>query len=121
MRDVEIRVPYHLVPALQDGVRFRRGRESVVFGLVSSARVDRGYVLNVRSIEALPDDAYIDDPRHGAKWSGNSMFPILNRALERKLGVVMFHTHGGSGLSGLSGDDRGSATRLLPTFENLIP
>lgn len=49
------------------------------------------------------------------------MLPILNEALAQKLGVVMFHTHGGSGTVGLSDDDRESANRLLPTFENLIP
>lgn len=119
--DLEVRVPYHLVPALLDGVQYRHGRESVVFGLVSDARVAGRHLLLVRSIHSLPDGAYVPDAQHGAKWSGGAMFPILNHALDQKLGVVMFHTHGGSGRVGLSTDDLQSAHRLLPTFENLIP
>lgn len=119
--DLEIRVPYHLVPALLDGVQYRHGRESVVFGLVSHARVAGRYLLLVRSTHLLPDEAYVADARHGAKWSGGAMLPILNQALGESLGVVLFHTHGGSGRVGLSSDDLQSAERLLPTFENLIP
>jgi molybdopterin-synthase adenylyltransferase len=119
--NIEVRVPYHLVTTLTDGVAFRSGHESVVFALVGSARVGGRYLLTVRSIHQLPEEAYVNDPRHGAKWSGASMLPILNQALEQKLGVLMLHTHGGGGLSDLSDDDRQSADRLLPTFENLIP
>ncbi len=119
--DLEIRVPYHLVSNLLEGVTHSSGRESAVFGLVSSARVGASHLLLVRSIHPLPDNAYVDDPRHRAKWSGCAMLPILNKALAQKLGVVIFHTHGGSNRVDLSSDDRQSAERLLPTFQNLVP
>lgn len=117
---MEIRVPHDLSSRLIDETRSRRGRESVVFALVSSASAgDRNLVL-VRDLRGLPDSAYINDARHGAKWGGNSMFPILSEAMERKLGVVMFHTHG-TGRVRLSRDDEDSAKNLLPRFQNLIP
>jgi molybdopterin/thiamine biosynthesis adenylyltransferase len=49
------------------------------------------------------------------------MIPLLNEALAAGLGVVLFHAHASTGPVNLSGDDRQSACRLLPVFQNLLP
>ncbi len=118
---VEIRVPAHLAGPLRAGVAYRRGRESVAFGLVSHTRLrDRTLVL-LRKVVTLPDEAYVAAPGHGAKWTGASMIPLLNEALAANLGVFFFHAHSAAGPVQLSSDDRNSARQLLPAFQNLIP
>src|SRR5437016_10229453 len=111
---VEIRVPAHLTEPLRAGVAPRRGRESVAFALASHAvSRDRTLVL-VRKVITLPDEAYARAPGHGAKWTGASMVPLLNEALANDLGVVVFHSHPHAGPVAMSGDDRDSASKLLP-------
>ena len=49
------------------------------------------------------------------------MLAVMNEAMKSKLGIVMLHTHPHRGLVGLSDDDRESAGRILPVFENALP
>jgi molybdopterin/thiamine biosynthesis adenylyltransferase len=49
------------------------------------------------------------------------MLPIMNEAIAGNLGIVMFHAHPHFGPVDLSGDDRASAARLLPVFQNVVP
>jgi molybdopterin/thiamine biosynthesis adenylyltransferase len=118
---IEIRIPANLVRTIKDAVAYHCFRESVAFALASHARVQGKTLLLVRKVVTLPDEAYLRGSGHGAKWRGRAMLPILNEAIERKLGVVLFHTHSHPGPVCLSGDDRQGADRLLPVFQNLIP
>jgi molybdopterin/thiamine biosynthesis adenylyltransferase len=118
---IEIRIPASLERPITEAVAFHGFRESAAFALASHARLRGKTLLLLRKIVTLPDEAYVRGSGHGAKWHGHAMLPILNEAIERKLGLVVLHTHSHRGPVYLSGDDRQSAARLLPVFQNLIP
>lgn len=114
-------MPAHLVGPLRNGIEWTQARESVVFGLVTDTRLKDRRLLLVRHLIELPADAYLNSSRHGAKWRGAAMLPVLNEALAGHYGVVMFHSHPEAGPVSFSGDDRDSAQRLLPTFQTIVP
>lgn len=58
---------------------------------------------------------------HGAKWSGAFNIALLNEALAKGLGIVIFHYHPGSGRVRLSRDDEQSARQLLAAFQMVAP
>lgn len=120
-RLVEVRIPQHLIGTLRDAVAPWRGREPVAFGLAAHARAPGRDLLLVTKIIPLAEDGYIPTDAHGAKWRGRAMLPILNEAMAANLGVVMFHMHPHAGRVRLSADDRASALRLLPVFQNVVP
>lgn len=114
---VELRIPVGLGERLQKEV-FRPGwHEYVAFGLVGHARVRGRDLVLLRDVVVLPEDAYVHAPGHGGAWRGAAMVPLLGRAAEEGLGIVLFHAHDHAGPVQLSGDDRASAARLLPLFE----
>jgi hypothetical protein len=117
---IEIRVPAELGAQLREAVKHTASRESAVLTLASHMSLPGRTVILVRKVVPLPDAAYVHAPGHGAKWSGGAMLPVLNEALARDLGVILFHIHQAHGPVGLSDDDRLSAQRLLPTFQNLV-
>jgi molybdopterin/thiamine biosynthesis adenylyltransferase len=117
----EIRIPQHLLRSLREAVAPRRDGERIAFGLASHAQTPDRDLLLVRKIVSLGDGDYVPTIAHGAEWRGRAMLPLLNEAIAGNLGVVMFHAHPHSGPVDLSGDDRASATRLLPVFQNLVP
>jgi hypothetical protein len=49
------------------------------------------------------------------------MFPLMEAAMERGLGIVIFHAHDHAGLPGLSRDDLQSADKLIPMFQKRVP
>src|SRR5262245_59032045 len=118
---IEIRIPAHLTRPLREAVTFGYGRESVVFALASHSVVGDKTLVLVRKVLTLPDEAYVPNSGHGAKWLGSAMVPILNEALAGTLGVVLFHSHPHRGRVALSSDDVRSARALLPVFQNLVP
>jgi hypothetical protein len=117
----EIRVPAHLVAPLRAGIAWTPTRESVVFGLASHTTLHDRTLLLVQKLIPLPADAYVAARYHGAKWPGAAMVPVLNEALAGPFGVIVFHGHPHDGEVFLSPDDRGTATRLLPTFQLILP
>jgi molybdopterin/thiamine biosynthesis adenylyltransferase len=117
----EIRVPAHLAAPLRDGIAWTPTRESVVFGLASHTTLQGRTLLLVQKLIPLPPEAYVAARHHGAKWPGAAMVPVLNEALAGPYGVIVFHGHPHAGAVFLSPDDRGTATRLLPTFQLLLP
>lgn len=48
------------------------------------------------------------------------MFPIMEAAMERGLGILIFHAHDHAGLPGLSRDDLQSADKLIPMFRKRV-
>jgi molybdopterin/thiamine biosynthesis adenylyltransferase len=118
---VEVRIPQHLARSLHAAVVPRGVGERVAFGLASHARTPVRDLLLVTKITPLDADGYIPTFAHGAKWPGRAMLPVLNEAMATNLGIVMFHTHPHSGPIRLSDDDRASAERLLPVFQNIVP
>jgi molybdopterin/thiamine biosynthesis adenylyltransferase len=106
---------------LLEGVAFRGSDEPAVFALASHAKLLDKTLLLIKKIIPLPDHAYVDAQGHGAKWQGRAMLPILNEALAEDLGVLIFHSHPHPGPVRLSGDDRQSASRLLPVFQTINP
>lgn len=95
--------------------------EPVAFGLARQAFIAGRPVLLVRDILTLPPTAFVRTSAHGAKWRGGAMRSILNEAMARQSGIVIFHPHPHAGAVDLSGDDRRSARELLPVFQNLVP
>ena len=118
---VEIRIPDGLGPTLRAHVFASGPYEPVAFALASHATVDGRIVLLVRELIPLSADAYEPTAQHGAKWRGRAMLGVLNAALARRLGVLIFHAHDQTGPVALSPDDWQSAAQLLPTFQSLIP
>jgi hypothetical protein len=49
------------------------------------------------------------------------MVPLLAKAADEGLGIVMFHVHAGRGTPSLSATDLRSAERLLPVFQEQVP
>src|SRR3989442_9498685 len=121
MSEIELRVPLGVGQALRDVV-FRRGRhEYVAIGLVSHARLGDRDVLLLRQLFEIPESAYRLEAGHGAAWNGTAMIPAIATAVDLGLGIVVFHAHPHDGLPELSGDDRGSANRLIPMFRARVP
>jgi len=121
MSEIELRVPLGVGQALRDVV-FRRGRhEYVAIGLVSHARLGDRDVLLLRQLLEFPESAYCPEAGHGAAWSGAALIPAIAAAIDLGLGIVVFHAHPHDGLPALSGDDCGSANRLVPMFRARVP
>jgi molybdopterin/thiamine biosynthesis adenylyltransferase len=118
---VEIRIPHHLIRPLDEAMLLRGRGERVAFGLASHARTPDRDILLVTKIIPLADTDYVPTFSHGAKWQGRAMLAVMNEAVRLKLGIVLLHTHSHPGPVALSDDDRESAGRLLPVFENAVP
>ena len=118
---VQLRVPRNLWHQLWEGVRRPDVHEPVVFGLVSEGKTaDRTLVL-VQDLIHPPPTAFERTANQGAKWSGACNIALLNKALARRLGIVIFHHHPGTGQVRLSSDDELSARQLLPAYHMVVP
>lgn len=121
MTDLELRIPLGVGEALRD-VIFRHGQhEYVAIALVSHARLADRDTLFIRHLLELPETAYRLKAGHGAAWSGSSMIPAIETAMEETLGIVLIHAHEHRGPPRLSEDDCSSAERLLPMFRTRVP
>ena len=121
MNDVQLRVPFGLGHRLRTLVYARASHEVVAFCLVSHAEVCNTTVLLVRDVVALGERAYVDDPEHGAAWRGAAMLPVIDRAIEEGLGIMLVHAHDFAVKAGLSTDDLSSGRRLVPMFQARVP
>jgi hypothetical protein len=120
-KPIEIRIPSGVGKQLREEL-FRFGRhERVVFSLVSSAETIDNTLILVKKIHTLHEEQYVETRFHGAMWRGSSTLHIINEAIERKLGIFVFHAHDHRGKVGLSQDDLQSAQALLPSYQNIIP
>jgi len=117
---LDIRVPQHLSRTLWEEVRRLNSYEPVIFGLVSEAKTPGRRLALVRELIIPPQDAFVRTSGHGAKWTAAYNIELINRALEKSLGIVIFHYHGGGRVQ-LSADDKQSARKLLPTFQSVLP
>jgi len=121
LKPIEIRIPSGVGKQLREEV-FRLGRnEHVVFSLVSSTETTEKTLVLVKKTHTLHKEQYVETRFHGAMWRGSSTLHIINEAIERKLGIFIFHAHEHRGKVGLSHDDLQSAQALLPSYQNLIP
>jgi hypothetical protein len=121
MSEIELRVPLGVGEELWDVV-FRRGRhEYVAIGLVSHGRLGDRDVLLLQQLFEIPEPAYRHEAGHGAAWNGAAMVSALGAAMDLGLGIVVFHSHPHDGPPELSGDDRRSASRLIPMFRARVP
>jgi len=121
MSEIEFRVPLGLGEILQDAVYREGSHEYVAFGLVSHASLGGRDTLLLCQVLSLPESAYRNDLKHGATWGGMAMVPVIEQAMSEKLGIVLFHAHPCHGLPSFSDDDRMSADRLLPMFQQRVP
>jgi hypothetical protein len=120
-KSIELRIPFGLGESLQEHIYRAGGHEHVVFGLVSHS-VGRGStLLLVRQLVALRESDYVPNAAHGAMWRGSAMFPLMGAAMDRGLGIVIFHAHDHIGRPGLSRDDLQSADKLIPMFQKRVP
>jgi molybdopterin/thiamine biosynthesis adenylyltransferase len=121
MSNVQIRIQSDLSERLLEEIHRPGPRERVVFGLARHANAgDRRLVL-IRDVVVPPESAFLPSHGHGARWKGSYMIELLNRALAENLGLFIFHAHGRSKSVQMSGDDRQSATQLLPKFQLVAP
>src|SRR5262245_54916319 len=94
MSSVQLRFPLGLGHDLHEAVFAHGGRhETVAFCLVSHTELDGMTVLVVRHVLTLPEAEYLHDSRHGAAWSGASMLPAIELAMQEGLGIVLVHAH----------------------------
>ena len=121
MHDVELRVPLGLGEVLQEIVYREGAHEYVAFGLVSHAHLGGRDTLLLRRVLPLDEEAYRNEPGHGAAWDGMAMVPVIEEAMNEGLGIILFHAHAHRGRPSLSRDDRTSARRLLPMFRQRVP
>ncbi|MEK6283533.1 MAG: ThiF family adenylyltransferase [Acidobacteriota bacterium] len=118
---IEVRIPGHLWGRLWEEVRRPGPREPVVFGLVSHAQTLNRTLLLVRDVIVPPTTAFVESKAHGAKWTGAYNISLLNEALERGLGILIFHYHSGTAQVRMSEDDKTSARQLLSAFQMVAP
>ncbi len=118
---VQIRIPFGLGARLRQIVNRRGEHEYVAFGLVTHAHVGVADVLLLREIMELDESDYVPAPDHGGAWRGIANVPIIVRAVDDQLGVLLVHAHPGTGATSLSGDDEQSARRLIPMFQQRVP
>jgi hypothetical protein len=119
-RSIELRIPFGLGETLQGHI-YRPGQhEYVVFGLVSHSTRRGSTLLFLRHLIPLRESDYVPNAAHGAMWRGSAMFPVMEAAMDRGLGIVIFHAHDHAGLPGLSRDDLQSADKLIPMFQKRV-
>jgi hypothetical protein len=121
MSELQLRIPRGLSSRLIAEINRPGKREAVVFGLVSHASTRGRDLILLRDLIVPPDSAFLPSKGHGARWTGAFSIELLNRASEQRLGVFIFHAHGGERTVCLSGDDTQSARELLPRFQMVIP
>jgi len=118
---IQVRIPSSLVSRLLKEVYRPAPREPIVFAFGSHARTLSRDLILIRDVVIPPESAFMPSQGHGARWKGAYTIELLNRALEQKLGLFLFHAHPGSKNVEMSGDDRSSAGQLLPKFQLILP
>ena len=121
MSDLQVRVPSNLTTRLLEEIHRPGPPEAVVFGFASHARTENRDLVLLRDIFVPPASAFLPSEGHGARWTGAFNIELANRALERNLGIFIFHAHGAARSVSLSSDDLASARQLLPRFQLLLP
>lgn len=121
MNDIQVRIPADIVPKLLAEIHRPGRREPVVFGLASHAQTATRDLILLRELVVPPESAFLPSSGHGARWSGAYNIELLNRALAKQLGIIIFHAHGHSHNVRMSGDDLTSADALLPRFQLVFP
>ena len=121
MNEIQVRIPANLVPQLLTEIHRPARREPVVFGLASHANTATRDLILLRELVIPPEAAFLPSSGHGARWSGAYNIELLNKALEKQLGVFIFHAHGRTHDVRMSGDDLTSADALLPRFQLVFP
>src|SRR5450759_2186414 len=119
-KSVALRIPFGLGERLRTIVFQPGSHEYVAFGLVTHATLGANDVLLLREIIELREGEYLR-AGHSAAWRGISIVPMLNRAVDEQLGIILFHAHPGNGPTGFSDDDAQTAARYLALFRQRIP
>jgi hypothetical protein len=117
----QVRIPANLVSKVLNEVYRHAEREPLVFAFASHARTRSRELILIKDVAIPPDSAFMPSNGHGARWKGAYTIELLNRALERQLGLFLFHAHPGSVHVRLSEDDLRSAQELLPRFQLVLP
>lgn len=120
-KDIELRIPYKVGEELKREIYKQGSHEYVVFALASHAELPQKILVFIREVYLLNEGQYVETYEHGALWNGSSTINIINEAMRKKLGIIVFHAHLHSGKVSLSNDDIQSAQSLLPCYQNLIP
>ena len=120
MSDVQLRLPLGLGHRLRELVYARATHEVIAFCLVSHAQIGSTTVMIVRDVIALDENEYVDSA-HGAMWRGASMIPVIERAIDEDLGILLVHAHDFDATARLSIDDLTSARRVVPMFRARVP
>jgi len=119
-KSAELRIPFGLGESLQDHVYRSGNHEHVAFGLVSHSIKGGSTTLYLRQMIPLQESDYVPNGSHGAVWRGSAMFPVMEAAMERGLGIVILHAHDHAGAPALSHDDLQSAEKLIPMFQRRV-
>jgi hypothetical protein len=118
MREVQLRLPLGLGHVVQTTVS-RRDAERVAFCLVSHVDVGGTVRLLVRDVVVLDDHEY-ERVGLATTWRGSAMLPIIERAIDEQLGVLLVHAHGVVPPK-LSRTDIESARRIVPMLQRRVP
>lgn len=120
-KEIEIRITKIVADQIRREIYKHGNHEYVVFALCNHAETAGKSLILVNEIISLKENDYVDSQWHGAMWRGASTIDILNKGIEEKAGIFLFHSHMHTGQVSLSADDLKSAYQLLPSYQNLIP
>lgn len=121
MSKIQVRIPSNLAGRLVEEIHRSSPREPVVFGYASHASTASRDLVLLRELVIPPESAFLPSRGHGARWSGAYMVNLLNQAIDKQLGLFIFHAHPGEKAVAMSVDDLASARILLPKFQLVLP
>ena len=92
-------------------------RERVLIGLAAISSPSRALII--KETVPVPEEAFLGGT--AAAWSHKFTMEQVDRARSVGAGICVLHTHGGSGLPGLSGTDRRSIADQAASIQSLYP
>ncbi|MBW7948650.1 MAG: hypothetical protein H3C55_04800 [Pseudorhodoplanes sp.] len=78
-------------------------------------------LILAREYRPVQDDEYLRDHTVGAMMSDQAIRRARQWAMDERMAVLHFHTHGGRGIPGFSGTDIRENVRFVPNFVSVAP
>lgn len=118
-KTVELRIPHQEGIELQKAL-FQTHEERVVIALVGGAILSNSYLLLVHSLLPVPESEYTHSGA-GTSWSAKFNAQAIDKASEKRLGLLVLHSHGKASKPWLSSIDLASGTSLCTAFRTALP
>ena len=116
---VRLRIPGPLLERMRADLERPHpfAEERIGFLSVATGRGHDGeWILLASGYDAVPDGQYVDDPRAGARISGQAIRAALQRVLDTGRGVLHVHLHAHEGMPRFSWMDRQEQPRLVQSL-----